>query len=334
MEIQVLWFFLWALLWMIYFALDGFDLGVGMLIKILGKNEEERKTLVSSVGPFWDGNEVWLITAGGVTFAAFPLAYSNMFSWFYIPLFLVLVSLIVRGVAIEFRDKSKNSVLWDNLIFMSSFFASFLFGVFFVNLWAGVDNIEGGFYNGGLVGFLNFHGILGGLVFCVFFLFHGLMWLNMRVEGYFKLRVASYIKIFWYLSIISFSLFIIFLPQSKNPNFYLNKTTLMVMYIFSFIFLYLSMKSFKKGIDILSFIFSFIFVFLFVGGGIFSQYPYIIPFSDGGGVSIFDSSASGYTLKLMAIVALIFIPIVIVYQFWVYKLLYSRIDPQRKDDLY
>lgn len=334
MGLQIIWFGLWALLWMIYFALDGFDLGVGMLIKILGRNENEKRALISSIGPFWDGNEVWLITAGGVTFAAFPSAYADMFSWFYIPLFLVLISLIVRGISVEFRNKSQNHNLWDNLIFFSSFFASFLFGVFFGNIWAGVKTNDG-VYNSGLFGLINFNGFLCGLVFCVFFLFHGLMWINIRVEGYFKLKVASLIRILWYISLISFGLFILFLPQSKNPNLISTvKLISMFFYIFSFLFLYLSMRSFKKGIDVLSFIFSIFFVLFFVGGGIFSQYPYIIPFAEGEGISIFSSSASKYTLKLMTIVALIFIPIVVIYQMCIYKLLYSKIEPQKLNDVY
>lgn len=334
MELQIVWFVFWALLWMIYFALDGFDLGVGILIKILAKNENEKKTLISSIGPFWDGNEVWLITAGGATFAAFPSAYADMFSWFYIPLFLVLVSLIVRGVSVEFRNKSQNVQIWDNLIFLSSFFASFLFGVFFTNIWAGIKT-DGGVYNSGLIGLLNIYGVFGGVVFCVLFLFHGLVWLNMRVEGYFKLKIASYMKPLWYISVIFFGLFIMFLPQSKNPNLSYNmKLFSMFFYALSLLSLYLSFRSFKKGIDFFSFVFSIFFILFFIGGGIISQYPYIIPFANGGGVSIFNSSASKYTLKLMTIVAVIFIPIVIAYQVWIYKLLYSKIDPEKLNDSY
>ncbi|RPI35841.1 MAG: cytochrome d ubiquinol oxidase subunit II, partial [Nitrospiraceae bacterium] len=103
MEFQIIWFILWGVLWAVYFMLDGFDFGVGMLLNFLGKNEKEKRTIVTSIGPVWNGNEVWLITAGGATFAAFPTTYALMFSYLYTALLIILFSLIVRGVALEFR---------------------------------------------------------------------------------------------------------------------------------------------------------------------------------------------------------------------------------------
>ncbi len=136
-----IWFFLWGLLWAVYFVLGGFDLGLGIWSPWLAKDERERDVLYHAVGPFWDGNEVWLITAGGVTFAAFPTAYAVLFSGFYTPLMLILFALILRGVSLEFRGKSRNPrwrTLWGRGVFVGSLLPAVLFGVAFANIFKGI----------------------------------------------------------------------------------------------------------------------------------------------------------------------------------------------------
>lgn len=336
MEFQIIWFILWTLLWVVYFSLDGFDLGCGILMNFISDNENEKKAVISSIGPFWDGNEVWLITAGGATFAAFPKAYAFMFSWFYIPLFLVLVTLILRGISIELRNKSDRKDIWDKLIFISSVMSSFLFGVFFSSLWRGVDIGNDG-YTGGLAGILNINSIYGGIFFCFIFIFHGLLWLYYRIEGKMKIKIYRLIKKMWYLISVMFSVFILFLPQSSNPSFQLkgiNWFLSVLFYFLSFVSLFALKKFINYGKDKISFIFSLLFVFFFFSGGFSSQYPYIIPSVSGNGVSIFDSSSSLYTLKLMTVVAFIFVPVVILYQMWVYRLLSDKIVPDNIKDSY
>ena len=139
--LQITWFVLWAVLWAVYFMLDGFVLGTGLLSGILAKNDTEKRILINSVGPVWDGNEVWLITAGGATFAAFPTTYALMFSYLYLALLLLLFSLIVRGVSFEFRGKVDNLVWrkgWDAAIVVCSFLPALLFGVAFGNIFKGL----------------------------------------------------------------------------------------------------------------------------------------------------------------------------------------------------
>src|SRR5208337_1412434 len=134
MIFQIIWFILWGTLWAVYFMVDGFDLGAGMLQSFIGKNEEEKKTIIRTFSPFWNGNEVWLITAGGATFAAFPTTYALMFSYLYSALLLILFALIFRGVAFEFRGKADSEGWkkgWDLAIFLGSFLPSLLFGVAF-----------------------------------------------------------------------------------------------------------------------------------------------------------------------------------------------------------
>src|SRR5512135_3042271 len=141
MAFQVIWFVLWAVLWAVYFMLDGFVLGVGILENFLGRNDAEKRVLINAVGPVWDGNEVWLLTAGGATFAAFPTTYALMFSYLYTALLLLLFALIVRGVSFEFRGKLEGAgwkKMWDVAIFLGSFLPALLFGVAFGNIFSGL----------------------------------------------------------------------------------------------------------------------------------------------------------------------------------------------------
>jgi len=333
---QILWYILWAALWIFYFTLDGFDLGSGILINFISKRDEEKTAITNAIGPFWDGNELWLITAVGATFAAFPTAYANMFSWFYIPFFLIIISLILRGVSIELRGKVENKKIFDFFIFIGSFIVTFLFGVAFGNLWSGVyiDNYG---YTKGTLGLLNSTGILTGIAFVVFMSMHGALYLYWKMEGEFKIRIYEISKKLWTIATILYGVYIIFLPHAKNPNFILNSINgyiSLTCYIISGIFLLLIKKSIKKGKDFFAFIKSVLFFIFFFVANFSSQYPNIIPskiieFN----VSIFNSSSSYKTLKIMTIVALIFVPIVILYQIWVYKLLNHKINPDDKETI-
>ena len=186
MILQTIWFFLWGLLWAIFFMTDGFDFGIGTLLPFLGRKDEERRIMLNAMGPFWDGNEVWLIAAGGVTFAAFPKVYAVMFSSLYSALMLILFALILRGVAIEFRSKIDTKgwkQIWDTCIFIGSAAPAILFGVAFANIFKGIPIDEAGLYHGSLFTLLNGYGLLGGLLFLSLFLLHGALWLGIRTEG-------------------------------------------------------------------------------------------------------------------------------------------------------
>ena len=154
MTLQILWFILWGVLWIGYFVLDGFDLGTGILYPFLAESESGRSAVRRSIGPVWDGNEVWLLTAGGATFAAFPAVYASMFSFLYTALLLVLFSLIVRGVSLEFRSKAPGARwagTWDAGIFVGSFLPALLFGVAFGNLFRGLAFDAAGYHGSALV---------------------------------------------------------------------------------------------------------------------------------------------------------------------------------------
>ena len=184
--LETIWFILWGVLWAVYFMLDGFDLGLGTLLPFLAKDETERRMLYTSMGPFWNGNEVWLLTAGGATFAAFPDAYAAMFSAMYTPLMLLLFAIIIRGIAFEYRGKIDDAswrARWDALFVVGSALPMLLLGVAFANIFAGVPIDADGVFHGNLLTYLNPYGLLGGALFVLLFLVHGAIWGAWRAEG-------------------------------------------------------------------------------------------------------------------------------------------------------
>ncbi|MRR35482.1 cytochrome d ubiquinol oxidase subunit II, partial [bacterium] len=192
--LQVLWFVLIAVLWIGFFFLEGFDFGVGMLLPFLGKKDEERRAIINAIGPVWDGNEVWLLTAGGATFAAFPHWYATMFSGFYLALFLLLVGLIIRGSSMEYRSKDPETSWrsrFDWMIAIGSFLASLLLGTAFANLARGVPINADMLYTGNLFTLLNPYGLIGGLTAVAVFLLHGANFLTLKLEGEMRERARA-----------------------------------------------------------------------------------------------------------------------------------------------
>ena len=183
MELNVLWFILVGVLFAGFFILEGFDYGVGILLPFAGKNDTERRVILNTIGPFWDGNEVWLLTAGGAIFAAFPNWYATLFSGFYLAFFLILIGLIVRGVAIDFRSKVDSAAwrkTWDGLFFIGSLLPALLFGVAVSNFLTGVPidaNME---FVGNLFTLITPYTLLGGIVFVLVFAYHGALFLSLK----------------------------------------------------------------------------------------------------------------------------------------------------------
>src|SRR6266542_6919554 len=186
MDLQTLWFVLIAVLWNGYFLLEGFDFGVGILLPFIGRDDLERRILVNTIGPFWDGNEVWLVVAGGATFAAFPSWYATMFSGFYIALLLVLFFLIIRVLSFEWRSKSESPRwravwLWANAI--GSFGASLIWGVGLANLLYGVPINPSGDFSGDFWDLFSAYTVVAGLAVVLVFAFHGATFLTIRTTG-------------------------------------------------------------------------------------------------------------------------------------------------------
>src|SRR5512138_3710365 len=205
MDLNTLWFILIAVLFTGFFFLEGFDYGVGMLLPFLGKDDTDRRVILNSIGPVWDANEVWLLTAGGAIFAAFPNWYATMFSGFYLALALVLLALIVRGVAFEFRSKDERPgwrAAWDWLIFAGSLLPALLFGVALANIVKGVPINAQMQYVGGFFNLLNPFALIAGLAMVVVFAMYGALFLNLRTEGPVLLRVQKAASRLWLPSVI------------------------------------------------------------------------------------------------------------------------------------
>ena len=198
---QILWFILIAVLWIGFFFLEGFDFGVGMLLPFLGKKDEERRAIINSIGSVWDGNEVWLLTAGGATFAAFPEWYATMFSGFYLALFLLLVGLDHRAEFLLSIVPKMRLPAWRNrfdwMIAIGSFLAALLLGAAFANLARGVPINADKMFTGNLFTLLNPYGLLGGLTTVSIFLLHGANFLGLKLEGELRERVNVFAKKLW-----------------------------------------------------------------------------------------------------------------------------------------
>ena len=186
MDYQVIWFILIAILFIGYFVLEGFDFGVGILMPFVSKDDIDRRVVINTIGPFWDANEVWLITAGGAMFAAFPHWYATLFSGFYIPLFLMVLALILRAAGFEFRSKMTHPTwrrTFDQFIFWGSLLPAFLWGVAFTNIVQGLPIGADMNFSVSLLSVLNPYALLGGLVVVLVFVLHGALFLSLRTTG-------------------------------------------------------------------------------------------------------------------------------------------------------
>lgn len=324
MELQITWFVLWAVLWAVYFMLDGFVLGTGLLSGILAKTDTEKRLLINSVGPVWDGNEVWLLTAGGATFAAFPTTYALMFSYLYTALLLLLFSLIVRGVAFEFRGKLEGDSwkgAWDMAIVVSSFLPALLFGVAFGNIFKGLPMDASG-YHGGLLSLLNPYGILTGLLFVCLFAVHGALYAAVKTVGELSTRAFNMAKLLWIPLLL---VAVIFLGATayttKLYDNYLSTPALFVIPGIAVLALVAIQAYMIANKPLSAFAASCVTILFVVFTGVTGLFPNLIPSSldPAHSLTIYNSSSSQYTLAIMTGVALIFVPIVIAYKIWVYR---------------
>jgi cytochrome bd ubiquinol oxidase subunit II len=329
MDLNTLWFILIAVLYIGFFVLEGFDFGVGMLQPFIGKNDVERRVVINTIGPHWDGNEVWLLTAGGATFAAFPMWYATMFSGFYLPLFLLLAALIMRGLALEFRSKDENPKwrsFWDYAICVGSLVAALLLGVAFANLVRGVPidaemNYVGGFFN-----LLNPYALLGGVATVVLFILHGAIFLSMKTTGNVEERAKKVARRMWLPVVLVMLLFLIatyfqtdlLLQLGINPGL----IPLAGMAALLSVWFLLRKERFGWAFGMTSVGIAFALVTMFQ-----IMYPRVMisSLNPDWSMTIYNASSSPYTLTVMTIVALIFVPIVLIYQGWSYWIFRKRI---------
>lgn len=332
--LPIIWFILWGVLWAVYFMLDGFDLGLGTLMPFLAKDDTDRRVIYRAMGPFWDGNEVWLITAGGVTFAAFPATYAVMFSGLYSALMLILFALILRGVSIAFRGQVNDPRwrrLWDTGFFLGSFLPALLLGVAFANLFKGIPIDAEGIFQGTLFTLLNPYGLAGGLLFVLLFIVHGSLWLAIKSHGDLQRRAAHLAAKAWVALLIMAVLFLLATVKwtSLFDN-YAARPVLLLIPVVAVAALIACRAFIKREQWWKAWFASSLTIVGITLFGVVGLFPNLLKSSLNPAYSLtaFNSSSSPLTLKIMLGVALTFVPLVIAYQVWVHFLFKDKVKPE------
>jgi len=329
MDLNTLWFGLIGVLFVGFFILEGFDYGVGILLPLLSSSDEERRQIINTIGPFWDGNEVWVLTGGGAMFAAFPHWYATMFSGFYMALFLLLAALIVRGVAFEFRSKDANPrwrATWDWMIFVGSALPALLWGVAFANLLQGVPidgnkNFVGGFFD-----LLSPYTLIAGLTSLTVFTTHGAIFLNLKTSGAVRGRALAMTKKVGPVATSMVLVFIVgtYLWTDFVERLGVNPGIVPILALGSLLGTGWSIHRDRMRwgfvLTCSTIFFATITVFM-------ALYPRVMVSSldPDWSLTVYNASSSPYTLRTMSIVALVFVPIVLAYQGWTYWVFRHRV---------
>jgi cytochrome bd ubiquinol oxidase subunit II len=324
MELTDVWFALIAVLWCGYFVLEGFDFGVGMLLPVLGRTDTERRVLVNTIGPVWDGNEVWLLVAGGATFAAFPEWYATLFSGFYLPLLLILLALIIRGVAFEYRGKVDDPHWrrrWDACIVVGSLVPALLWGVAFGNILRGVKIDADGEYVGGFFDLLNPYSLLGGLTTLTLFALHGAVFLALRTTGDLRRRAARLAGRIVLATVPVAAAFLLW-TQLRDGT-----VTSWLLAAVAAVALLAAVPAIRAGREGRAFAMTAVTILVATVTLFVTLYPNVMPstLDPAYSLTVDNASSTRYTLKVMTWVAVVFTPIVLVYQGWTYWVFRRRI---------
>ncbi|WP_326774979.1 cytochrome d ubiquinol oxidase subunit II [Streptomyces sp. NBC_01445] len=331
MELHDVWFVLIAVLWIGYFFLEGFDFGIGVLTKVLARGRTERRVLINTIGPVWDGNEVWLLTAGGATFAAFPEWYATLFSGFYLPLLMILVCLIVRGVAFEYRAKrpeEKWQTNWEHAIFWTSLIPAVLWGVAFGNIVRGVKIDVHKEFVGSFWDLLNPYALLGGLVTLTLFTFHGAVFASLKTVGDIRVRAR---KTALGLGPVAAALALAFLIWTQADKGDGSSLIAMIVTVVALVGAIIAIRAGREG---WSFALSGITIAAAFAMLFLTLFPNVMPSSldPDWSLTVTNASSSPYTLKIMTWCAAVATPIVLLYQSWTYWVFRKRIGTQHIAD--
>ncbi len=330
MSLAELWFILIAVLWAGYFVLEGFDFGVGMLLPFLPKDEKERGMMFESIGPVWDGNEVWLVVAGGATFAAFPGWYASMFSGFYLALLLVLVFLIIRVVSFEWRAKSKSPrwrAVWLAANSIGSFGAALVWGVGLSALLYGTPLDSSGDYTGTFWDLFNAYTVFAGLTVVVYFAFHGAVFLTLRATGDLcerALKAARMLALPATALAAAFMIWTVVVAVDRNDKNVFPPVLPAVLGIAAAV---LAVAFVLQGRTGRAFVSTALGAILLVATLFTSLYPRVMVSSPdfGNSLTVSNASSAHYTLVVMTVVALLTLPVVLLYQAWTYHVFRHRV---------
>lgn len=337
--LAVIWFFLWCIIWGVYFLVDSFSLGAGLLVPFIASNKMQRVQIQSSIGPFWGGNEVWLILAVGATFAAFPLVFSKMFTFLYLPMMLLLIGLIARGISVEYLHKDENPRIQKAFTwgwFSGSLLISLVLGVAFANFFKGLDITSGGIYIGTLPGLFSPYALIGGTLFVLMSVTSGALWINIKTGGTTAVKAGNLAK---KSTLIVLMLTLVFLIYSFatidgfRTNYAANPA-LFLLPVISSIAAVLAVFFIKKDRAFQAFCSNLLAFLFIIQSGLASIYPYMLKSSVSPeyGINIFEAASSQMTLSIMLGAALVFVPVVIIYQLWVYTLFKEKIKEKEQLD--
>jgi cytochrome bd ubiquinol oxidase subunit II len=334
MTLQIVWFLLVGVLLTVYAVLDGFDLGVGILQRFIGKTEPERRTMIGSVGPFWDGNEVWLLTGGGAIFAAFPQVYATVFSGFYLAMMLVVLGLMFRAVAIEFRNQVNGARwrnAWDWAVAVGSLIPALLYGVAIGNVVSGVPidahrNFAGTFFT-----LITPYTLSVGVLGLVMFLLHGALYLNWRLEAPLAARAGQVARAAWVVFIVLLLVVTVATVASDLPrldNFLSYPAAWLVAVLLVAAVAYIG-KSLIAGNTGRAFISSGVMIASLMGILGLTLFPNMLPASNdlANSLTVYNASSSQLTLQIMLILAVIGVPIVLAYTWFIYRLFLGKEQP-------
>lgn len=349
MELSTVWFVLIAVLWTGYLVLEGFDFGVGVLMQVLSRGrgpaeaETRKRMMLNTIGPVWDGNEVWLLTAGGATFAAFPEWYATLFSGFYLPLLLILVALIVRALGIDYRGKRDDDTWrrrWDAAIFYGSLVPAVLWGVALTNIVMGVPISADKEYAGNLFTLLNPTALLGGLTTLALFVTHGAFFIALKTDGELR-RDARTLGLRTGLLAAGAAVVLLLLVNGSTGT-----AASWVAAAVAAVALLAALAAAARGREGWAFTGTFAAIAAAVACYFLALFPDVMPSSldPAWSLTVTNASSTPYTLKIMTVVALILTPVVLLYQGYTYWVFRKRIaahhitpaaavpEPRRADD--
>ncbi|MGE5127923.1 MAG: cytochrome d ubiquinol oxidase subunit II [Betaproteobacteria bacterium] len=334
MDLNSLWFVLIAVLFTGFFVLEGFDYGVGILLPFVAKSDQERRRVINTIGPVWDGNEVWLLTAGGAIFAAFPHWYATLFSGFYLALFLILVALIARGAALEFRSKDPSPrwrATWDWLIFAGSLLPALLWGTALANLLKGVPIDRSKTYVGGFFDLVSPYTLLAGLATLALFVTHGAIFLELKSSDPIRARALAVVKRAGPAATVLLLLFAAgtYLWTDVYARLGLNPGLVPLLALAALLTAgYLIHRERTLG----AFAMTTLTILFTVATLFVALYPRVMVSSlePEWSLTIYNASSTPYTLGVMSVVAAIFVPAVLAYQAWSYWVFRHRVGAETK----
>ncbi len=326
--LQLMWFVLIGVLFSGFFFLEGFDFGVGMSVQTLAHNEKEKDQIINTIGPVWDGNEVWLLTAGGAMFASFPYWYASLFSGYYLILFIILFGLIIRGVSFEFRHKvpEKNKNFWNWTLSIGSFIVPFFFGLMFISLVQGMPIDADGNMTATFTDYVNVFSVVGGVALTLLCYLHGLNYISLKTEGPVREHARNYAKLLYYVLYVGLVLFAVLMYF--QTDFFAKNAVLTTVLVVAIVLLtiFANVSVFKEK-ELAAFLASgltlvVLVVLLFTG-----LFPRVMISSLGSQFDILikDASSTPYTLKLMTYISFTLLPFVLAYTAWAYYVFRRRV---------